>query len=156
MKELWQTGLTRRWHTVPGLEQSVGEHSWGVAAIILQLNPSPSLALIKAALFHDCAEKYTGDVPATTKWLNPDLKDMLEDIERRWEKELGIITVLDPHEKLWLKAADMLELVLFCEHAEKLGNQYATEIKYRGLNYLIDMRPLPEEILPYVVSRAKT
>ena len=155
MKELWQTGLTQRWHTVPGMEQNVAAHSWGVATIILTLNPCPSIQLIKAALFHDCAEKYTGDVPATTKWLNPLLKEMLEEIEQRWERELGITTVLSEYEKLWLKAADMLELVLFCEHCERLGNTYATEIKHRGLNYLDEMRPLPAEIKTYLDSRTK-
>lgn len=155
MNEVWSTGFTKRWHTVPGLEQNIAAHSWGVAVIILKLNPQPSLNLIKAALYHDCAEKYTGDVPATTKWLNPLLKESLEEIEQRWERELGINVTLDPHEKLWLKAADMLELVLFCEHAEKLGNQYATEIKQRGLTYLYDMRPLPVEIAEYLATRRK-
>lgn len=152
---LWETGLTHRYHTVPGMEQTVGEHSWGVAIIILQLNPSPSTSLIRAALYHDCAEKFTGDVPATVKWANPGLRKELDEVEERWERSLGIDVQLTEFEKDWLKAADMIELILFCSHAIMLGNEYAREIHDRGLHYLDDMdasRPLPKEVREWLTE----
>lgn len=150
MKRLHHTGTTRRYHTVPGLEQDVAAHSWGVAIIILQLHPAPSVLLLKAALLHDCAEKYVGDLPATSKWASSILKAEMDAEEARWERELGIDVELNEFDRAWLKAADMLELVLFCEHALKLGNLYAEEIRQRGINYLHELRPLPREVAEYM------
>ena len=150
MKQLWSTGTTKRYHTVAGLGQDVAAHSWGVAMIILKFNPSPSLNLIKAALYHDCAEKFVGDAPAVAKWNNPALKEAMDDAEAKWDKTLGTGVSLTEFDRVWLKAADMLELVLFCDHALMLGNQYAREIRTRGLVYLHDMQPLPVEIKEFI------
>jgi 5'-deoxynucleotidase YfbR-like HD superfamily hydrolase len=153
MKALHMSGSTRRYHTVCGLEQDVAAHSWGVAIILTRLHPNPSMNLIKAALYHDCAEKYTGDLPATIKWANPQLKKEMLIVEETWERELGIEIKLNEEDARWLKVADMLELILFCERAGMMGNQYALEIKERGLQYLRDMRPLPKEVIIFLQSQ---
>ena len=55
-KLAYRAGYTRRWHTTSYLDQSVAEHSWGVALIIMQNHPNPSANLLKAALLHDLHE----------------------------------------------------------------------------------------------------
>lgn len=152
MKELLLTGTTKRYHVVPGIEQTVAEHSWGVAMIILALHPAPSCKLVRAALTHDCAEKYTGDLPATAKVDNRQLKIEMDRVEEHWLRELGVEAQLDEFDAKWLKTADTMELVLFCQHCVKLGNQYAQEIMDRGLQYLNDARPLPTEVKVWMTA----
>lgn len=154
MKSLWLCGQTKRYHTVPGVQHTVAEHSWGVAVIIAKLHPGPSSALLIAALYHDAAERHTGDAPATVKWEHQDVRDAYNRVERLWEESLGIAVPLTNDEQRWLKAADMLELVLFCEHVvDTTGNVYAEEIKQRGLQYLRDMQPIPKEVLSYICAK---
>ena len=62
----------QRWHTIPNLKQSVGEHTYGVLVILTHFtNEAPrvfteddKLKLYQVALTHDAPEIYTGDIPA--------------------------------------------------------------------------------------------
>jgi 5'-deoxynucleotidase YfbR-like HD superfamily hydrolase len=70
VQAILQSGETERLHAVPHHgSYNVGFHSWGVATIITLLNPDPSASLLKAALLHDSAEKYSGDLPSSIKWM---------------------------------------------------------------------------------------
>lgn len=135
--ERYDAGKVLRYHTVSLIkQQDLAAHSWGVMTIILYLEPEPSPALVRAGLFHDLAESYTGDMPAPTKRANPKIAEKLERLERKREVELGISYELSAHEQLLLKVADAAELVLFCHREANLGNAYAVDIRARGVEYL--------------------
>lgn len=142
----YKAGDVKRYHTVARLkEQSVAEHSWGVAALVIYLEPSPSLSLMKAALFHDAAESQTGDVPATFKWKHPEFAADLEGKEEDITREMGINYTLTERELAVLKVADLGELVLHNVRELMMGNRYASVIISRGMEalerYYGDMGP---------------
>src|SRR5690349_19381109 len=89
MSVLRDGGQVRRWHVERMPEQSVAEHSHGVA-VILCFICEPSALLLKAALFHDLAEKQVGDMPAPIKWDFPHIAQFLDEQSDRVERHLGI------------------------------------------------------------------
>jgi len=123
---LREGGHTERLHTVPHhQEASVAKHSWNMATLLLVLHPRHSHQLLLAVLLHDVAERWIGDTPAPAKYsIHPALAPVLHEAESRVEGVLGITPDLMPEEKLWLKALDMLELVLFAEDELALGNRH--------------------------------
>ena len=117
-------GQVRRFHTIPTIgHQTVAEHSWGVAILILVLNPLASTELLRAALLHDVPEADTGDMPAQVKWANPMLAHELEEVEQTVMEELDIVPLLTPAERLFLKAADKLDGMWTCYEQRCLGNK---------------------------------
>lgn len=155
MTDLWRAARVRRYHTVPQVgEQTVADHSWGVAMILLRLMPAPgpTVGLLRAALQHDLTEAVTGDVPATAKWAYPQLKLELDTIEADQEVRLGIVSYLSGEERDWLKAADLLELCFWCQYQYRLGNNYAMEVLKRGLVALKDNPRTPKEVVVKVAE----
>lgn len=137
LNEIRKGGQVKRYHTVPMLNNdSVAQHSWGVAVILLDIKPNASAELIKAALYHDVTEYYTGDVPATTKWANPGIKKQLDELETMYEQVLDIRVPLAGNERQLVKYADMADLVLNCLHEYKMGNRYAKVLIERGMGKL--------------------
>lgn len=155
---IWGTGVVKRWHTEPIDAQSIAEHSWGVAVILMELAPPEivTLKLVKAALHHDCAERYTGDLPATVKWAEPRLKREMDRLESKWETELGISVSLSGVERRWLKAADWLELVLYCDLQVKKGNTFAAGPRDRVIDRLMDSPETPTLVKHYVMDNFET
>lgn len=136
---LYKAGITKRWHTHDTLrQQSVAEHSWGVALICSELMPD-SLNLMKAALYHDLAESKWGDTPYTTKRADPDLKRQVEALEANWDIDHGIDIALTALEKSCLKWADMFEAYLFAHREVKAGNQLMYGVVDNAWRALSDM-----------------
>jgi 5'-deoxynucleotidase YfbR-like HD superfamily hydrolase len=133
----------RRFHTVPLVgDETVGKHSHGVGILCCALSDyQPSAALLKAALFHDLAEQETGDIPATTKWANPEIKTLLDEVEQRHNESMGLNVVLSEKEQLTLKWADMLDLLYFVVEQRELGNKAVRPIFGRGAAYLAALTP---------------
>ncbi len=130
-KALLEAGDVRRLHTWPHhMPYTVASHSWRMACLLFTLWPDeqprqqPSPVLVWAVLFHDCAERYVGDVPAPTKWLNASLKAEFERIENSVLMKLGVRFGLDPLEQNWLRALDLAELYLFALDDYALGNSH--------------------------------
>lgn len=107
--------------------QTVGEHSHGVAVLVMQVLPECSATLLKAALVHDFHERSTGDIPTTAKWMYPDIDSAVSRAERHWNKMMGLDFELSLTEELTLKFCDYMELLLFCIEELELGNRYASE-----------------------------
>jgi 5'-deoxynucleotidase YfbR-like HD superfamily hydrolase len=111
------SGKVRRWHTHHRYSQTVADHSWGVAAILLGLEPNISREALLVALFHDSHEIATGDAPSYAKddryrrwaeteaaaWENRNLPPVVVD---------AMITISDREWKL-IRLADALEALHF-------------------------------------------
>jgi 5'-deoxynucleotidase YfbR-like HD superfamily hydrolase len=122
VEDLLTASYTKRFHTVreDNESQRIGEHSFGVALIIVQLHPDPSVNLIKAALYHDLAEGALGDIPATAKWRFQQYDDAFTQAEHQINAEMGIVVEITHEEKVWLACADMLELLFYCQYRSNL------------------------------------
>lgn len=121
------SGDVTRFHNVPNITaQKNSEHSWGVALLCQYFDPYCSKNLILNALTHDCAELYIGDIPATTKWEYPEIKAILDKIEKKVDFDLGLATfIITPKEKDLLKFCDMIEGMHYCMSRIKAGEQCA-------------------------------
>ena len=120
LRNIFRAGFVRRWHSNPDLCHTVDRidgHSARVARIILALHPSPSVALIRAALTHDDGESVTGDMSAVCKHGNPQLLSLLARVEYIARTDLW---GLDPNLVLadiqWLKFADRLDAYMWAAH----------------------------------------
>lgn len=86
---------------------------------------------------HDVAERWTGDVPATTKWENPHLAEGLRAVEHKVEVLLGIRYDLADEEAIILKTADMLELCFWCARQISMGNRNFRQVFVNGDTWLM-------------------
>lgn len=136
-QQLYDGGLVQRYHTRPTIRpQNVAAHSWGVAVMLTEICEPPS-ELLRAALFHDCAEYWTGDTPFNAKQADAELAAGLLSYENKINRRLGIDTLgLSIEEKWWLKMADMLELCWYAVYEYRMGNQLAEEWYTNGTNYI--------------------
>lgn len=143
-------GQVRRCHTVKVIQsETVSQHSWGVAMLLLKFYPECSKSLLIAALSHDIPEVFTGDLPAQFKHSNFALKKVLDDYEEDVLKKLNLHTDLTQEEKHWLKACDSLDLFLYTLEEMALGNSNLTVM----FEYLIDrllQDPTPKIIQDFV------
>lgn len=127
--------------------ENVMEHSWEVSVI------AHALALIKnryfdgdldvnaivvAALYHDCSEVLTGDMPSPIKYHSPEITKAYKTIEKKAEYELlnllpeglkedyrtsMIEEELPKDHKVIIKAADTISAYLKCKMEVAAGNQ---------------------------------
>ena len=157
LKVLREAGALERAHNVPHHgSYSVGQHSYDAANIILILHPNPSLNLVKAVLWHDAPERFLGDLPAPAKWYNPALADEYRTAEKTVADHMGIQSVFDElteEDKHWLSAADRLELLLWAQDQEALGNRHVCNLRdnvleWFGKNHEI----IPEPIKDYMLG----
>lgn len=137
---LYKAGAVERFHTMPTHKrQTIADHSWGVLMIVLAIAETPSTNLIMATATHDLAESITGDLPATVKWDEPQLRREIEALEQKFAIKHNVYPDLDKLEEKVLHWADMAELVMFCEGEIRLGNQNLTVIWRRGILRLEQM-----------------
>lgn len=117
-------GKTKRYHTEDTLtEQTVADHSFGVAMLVLLMQPRVRKEVLLAALVHDLAEHQVGDVSAPVKRANPELKANLDAMEHRLlaEQGLNFADNLTESELILLKAADCMDGMLFCVRERRMG-----------------------------------
>jgi 5'-deoxynucleotidase len=138
---LQRWGLKR--NTVP---ENVMEHSWEVATIAhglalirnryfdgqLDVN-----AIVVAAMYHDCGEVITGDMPSPIKYHSAEITKAYKSIERQAEYELlrllpdglkedyepyVLEEKLPPEHHIIIKAADTISAYLKCQMELASGN----------------------------------
>lgn len=153
--ELYDAARTSRFHTTVDYtnspKQNLAEHSWGVAMIVLELHRrmyiSPSVSVIQAALEHDLAEAWTGDMAANAKWRYPKLARMLREAEVAVNNEIGITqTGLTEIEELILEWADKMELFIYAWKRHQAGMWGAQSVLSNIRRKLMDMDDLPEGV----------
>lgn len=129
-----------RYHTVSTLQrETVGHHSHGVACLVLLLEPQAGARLLRAALLHDLAEQYTGDIPSPAK-REYGIGEQVDQLERRLMAEAGIAyPQLDPADTRILKLADIAHGALFCVRELSLGNRRMSRVYDRYLAYAHQM-----------------
>lgn len=131
LKELREAGHVERVHTIPHHgSYTVGYHSWNVAVLLLGLHPDPSPRLIRSALLHDVAERWTGDLPGDLLWRDEGLREALGAVEERVREKLQVSPFdLGEGEAWWLASCDVLELWLWCWDQIHLGNLHVNPMK---------------------------
>ena len=91
---------------------------------------------------HDLAEQYTGDVPATAKWVSQPLKRALDMLENFWHEHHDLLLPeLTEREAKVLKEADMLDLCFKMLEEYQMGNCMATTIFDSGIAWLEGSEP---------------
>jgi 5'-deoxynucleotidase YfbR-like HD superfamily hydrolase len=124
---LREGGQTQRCHTMQFIGQyNIAIHSYNALSLLLLLHEEPSINLIKAVLWHDAPERWTGDVPTPAKLASPMLWNVLASLEERILSNLGIGALfkdLAAGEKEWLDAVDLLELFIWGKEQVEFGNR---------------------------------
>lgn len=160
--EILNTGRVLRYHSAPiHRKQNLASHQWEVAMILMHIYPECSKALLFKALTHDCAEAFTGDLPAPVKAKFPEIKVILNTLELEYEKELGITyPAFVAEELLAVKHADVLSGMWFTYQQIRAGDKDAYCIAqkwfamYNELPFLNkESRRLVGEIESYVCKR---
>ena len=103
-------GQTKRCHTMQYLHPyNVAIHSYNALSLLtlLYLDGKPSINLVKAVLWHEVPERWTGDVPSPAKWASSNLKEALDLLEKKILIALDISDAfqqLTNEELQWLSA----------------------------------------------------
>ena len=133
--------------------ENLSEHSLEVAIVAHCLATLGNVRLGKnldadhisvMALFHDCTEIITGDMPTPIKYYNDDIKNSYKKIEKMAAKELADMlpkdmrSVYEPllnevgnndYERKIMKAADKISAYLKCVDEIRMGNDEFVKAK---------------------------
>lgn len=125
---LLASGSVKRYHTHPhviGGPQTVGEHTYRAAALMLSLWPDWKKDALEALLCHDGAEGAIGDISSTVKRMHPDLGEILDTIEEGVQGRLGMAVEsdLDFEGQMWVRICDWLEGAFYAIDQMALGNR---------------------------------
>lgn len=148
-----EAGFVKRCHNsrTLGSEYNIAEHSWQVLALLYRLHPEPSRNLIWALAFHDCAERYLGDQPASVGWFNGGLRAAQQKAEDEVLTRLGVGFDLSPEEEAWLKALDRLELLMWTEDQLAFGNHHVSNINRTVREWFRDVwREIPKPVQDFI------
>ena len=134
-----RAGQVKRYHTWPYLrEQSVGEHCWNVARLLLAFWPECPRPILLHALFHDMGEVLVGDPPYPTKSMNPEMKKFFDEAEDSAHLHMCIPWALPKPVKLEgdfnkdvFKLADYADMWEFSLDEIALGNHNCTLVRER-------------------------
>jgi len=118
-------GNVVRFHTNPTARtQTVAEHSFFAAQLLLQFYPEADRSLLLAVLDHDLPEGLVGDVPFPAKRDFPELNAALDRAEasvaQKWH--FASVTNLTSGEQLWLRLVDLLECLWWAYERVKHGD----------------------------------
>ncbi len=115
-EEILHAGRVRRWHTIAGLNQSVAEHSWGVAVLLLLHDPHVTVNALREALIHDVHERWLGDLPTMAK--DRRIVAIEAETEEYARRHFGFpVDSLSDREKAQIKYFDKLEALHFIQAA---------------------------------------
>lgn len=135
VRALFDGSQVKRFHTIPTVsENTVGQHSHGVAMFcMLMAGQEASANLLKAALVHDLAEQYTGDVPSPAKRVLG-VRKAFGEVEDALLATVDYDIELTSVEQVVLKLADCADGMMFCAKERMLGNR-SKMIRFAYSNY---------------------
>lgn len=110
IRTLIRSGNCQRWHQNPDMArtgETLAQHQWTVASLILALHPAPYLELVREALWHDVGEVAVGDLSGPFKAAQPRLA--MDHAQLEAEARLGICGAVTD-----LRAVD-LDWLIFCD-----------------------------------------
>lgn len=127
---LREGGQTTRCHTMQYVgPYNVAIHSYNALMLLLALYPEePRIELVRAVMFHDTPERWTGDMPTPVKTASPTLRTILNMTEQLILNKLGLgnlFTDITKQERDWLNAVDLLELFIWANEQQAMGNYSA-------------------------------
>lgn len=145
-----------RFQTAPrNARETVAEHSFYVAAIVLKLHEYFDFNLEKAlsvSLLHDYSEVYISDVPHSIKASNETLAKALEQAEYKinndklseeFAKCIEDFNTLKTAEGCIVNLADVLSVLMYSRLEVKLGNkEYMREVyhkTFKRINKILDV-----------------
>ena len=120
------------------VNESVAEHSFYVAFKVYELGYKFGIdnnriaKAAKIALCHDCGEIYTGDLPHSLKMYSPEIKKIAENLEVELISEnfkffaddfKSFANRDDEIVCTLVEAADCLDVIMFIDREEQLGNK---------------------------------
>lgn len=126
-------GRVRRYHTwVVHHQQTVGEHCWQVALVYEQVWGPLRAEVERYIRHHDTAELVVGDPPFPVKANNPELKAGYDALEGPALERLGVaLPVLTAEERVKVKVADLLEMMVLGMTEREMGNLLAAPVVTR-------------------------
>jgi hypothetical protein len=119
MIRAWLATFVRRWHTNPDLCHTVdpiGAHSGRMAVLALHFWPDARRELLVACLCHDLGERVTGDAPYEVKRSCPELAGILDVLEIRALRDMGMRYELTMTDYRRLKYLDRLDAYFWARH----------------------------------------
>lgn len=144
---IYSGGAVKRYHTVQMIkEDSVAQHSFGVAWFCYLLSGGgPSATLLIAAMAHDLAEQYTGDLPSPAK-RQLKIGAQFRQYEQEIEQNNGVRCLLSTEETRILKLADCMDGAARCAIELSMGNTHAKIIFERYISYVYEIGLVDSEI----------
>lgn len=149
-------GNVTRCHNTPHIgTYTVGQHSFNMLLLLHELHPNPSLELARAILYHDIAERWTGDLPAPALLESPHLRDGIKMVEKECHAAMGTLPHITEDDERWLKSLDKLEHWLWCHDQLAMGNRHVESHKtkldeiFASLTYHGD---LPLEVADFIAQ----
>lgn len=153
---LREASNVERSHTLPHHgSYSVGKHSYDAVMLLLALKPDASLNLVKAVLYHDLGERFSGDMPSPAKTHDGELSRRLDRFEEKARDFLTLGVKLDSEERRWVHAVDKVEFLLWCKDQLALGNMNAAAAIGNLLSAL-NHSDLPQVVVEFINSHEWT
>ncbi len=151
MKYIQRWGLMRNNRT-----ENLSEHTLDtvyIAHVLALMSGIDPGRVVLGALYHDCGEIFTGDMPTPIKYYDPQLRESYKKVEEMAAKQLLEMLPEDLREayqghffeedteicKL-VKAADKLSALIKCLEELRAGNQEFRNARDANLAYLKEMK----------------
>lgn len=151
---IMESGEVMRFHACPRMsKQLISSHQWGVAVLCRYFKPDITADELMTALTHDANELVTGDIPATFKWSYPEVKRIIDDVE----KKISFVPdfLCNENFRTILKISDFMEGIIFCHNSYMSGNLEAQVIYDRwrqALENFMQLHNIPEDITIKVIA----
>jgi len=135
LNDIYRLAYIKRYSNVPKIhEESVAEHGFFVAAIVMELNDHYDFdlgAALQIAVAHDMPEMELNDAPWILKQKYPEIKEAFDICEREVAKDLPTACMLgvlayDANETIETKIvhlADAMQCIQFSKVEVDLGNK---------------------------------
>ena len=147
-------GKVSRMHTYGITDYSVASHTYNMMQMLIAFYPLPQIpqALTNAVMAHDVPEVLLGDIPSPAKAIG-DLGYEFHQAEAQVFEELyyyNPLETLNPNEKMWLRALDLIELYLWILEEIGSGNRsHKLKCILRNISVVLMNASMPNVLAPF-------